>query len=409
MQGREGPIRTMYATFLVLVLLVTMVSPAVRSQDRWEMWMEEVPERTEGPAGGANFTLRYNLDGSLLLLVGRTGPGDISIVDRDLGLVSRLELPSDDFHVAGARWSANTDTVIVWGTNGSEGRDSLLVYEWPTYEVNHSFVPRWLVPLEAITSAHLVAGELILAVAGRDVNGTSRIVVIETSPKEVKASYQYPGDLDVQCLEYEGRWLLAFDEEGGMMVISASDWAMVECREVLSDAPSTVMVRDDSLWVVGSEGGEVLAMDRRFTSRAEFESLPGPVQAGCFIHFEGVDHYIVANPNGRGGSDVRVWDRYEEKEPEVALEFETGAPVTVLHGDPMDNRTFTLCCSDGTIQTYRLYGKVIIQDGDANGWAPPWVQWTLGTLFWIIVIGVAFFFFRRRRSTKGPVDQVPPE
>jgi hypothetical protein len=398
----------------VLVVLLVATVPASGGDDgpgEWVVTIEEVTGRSEGPAGGLTFTLQYNADGSLLLLVGRTGPSDLCIVDRDLEPIADLELPPGGFQVAGARWAANTDSVIVWGRSGTGTRDDIAVYRPPSYERNTTFVPRELVTMDTITSAHLIAGEQVCAVAGVDENDSCRLVVVETRLKEeisgnpvmVLCDHRFDEGVGVSHLQYDSRWLLVFDDGGGLDAFSTEDWTLEEHHRVIDGPPSSVWVREDFVWVVGGERGRVVAIDRRFFQWDDFRTGHGTVQAGCAMHFDGFMHYAVAVPDGTGGSHVRVLETVNGEEPAVAIEFRTDSPVTTLECDPQHNDTFSLGCTDGTIATYIVHGE--FDPGDTEEytpWIPVWAQFTLGFIMWgALFLGVWYVYRRRRGRADG--------
>ncbi len=410
MGGRRHLGRSL-GVMLVVAVLASMFPQSVADGDigKWVITMEEVTGLSEGPAGGSTFNFQYNTDGTMLLLVGRTGPGDLSIVDRDLDLVVDLVLPPGGFQVGGARWSGNTDSVMVWGRDGTGSRDEVLVYRPPSYELNITFVPRELVPMDTFTSAHLVAGEQVCAIAGPDENGIGRLVVVETwlkeemtgNPVKVLCDHRFGEGIGITDLQYDSRWLLVFDDVGGLHAFSTQEWTLEEHRQVLTGPPSCVWVREEGfIWVIGSASGQVVAMDRRFVNWGNFQTDPGPVQAGCSMHFSGFLHYVVAVPNGRGGSYVRVLDTVNEEGPTVGIEFETESSVTTLDIDPHFNNTFSLGCADGTIGTYSVHGDFDTGDQEEfTPWIPVWAQFTLGFAFWgVLFLGVWFLYRRRRRG-----------
>ena len=144
-----------------------------------------VADWRDGGHQGADLTVDISADGSRLLLVGYAAPDDVRVTDRDLVPVAVLEPGPGPFDVKGAAWSATDGSALVWGRAAGGDRDVILAYEAPTYALNGSYGASDYGGLVQVDAVCTFAMGLILAVAGRDANGTSMVNVLETASMAV--------------------------------------------------------------------------------------------------------------------------------------------------------------------------------------------------------------------------------
>ncbi len=345
---------------VIAMLLSPVVAPAPELEVEYSVEIEELPGGAESPGGASSFTFEYEFSGSRLLFWGWTGADDIRVMNKNLDTVKTIDLPTEGFQVHGTRWS-DWGSVIVWGNNGTGTEDSLLVYQYPDLELNASFIPRETIPLETIDSAILVAGDLIIVVAGRDANGTSRILTFETQSNRPHAEQKLTDNLTIQTLGAMGLRLVALDVEGGATIINTSAWFFEERLEMMTGPFSCYYQTVNHPWTLGNEDGQVRVMqdfllNQSFTYTVEVPS----VQGACCIGNNNSDNIVVASPLPGGGSRIQVFHQYYG-EFQIGDEVEIEGTITTLVPDPDVYNEFSVGTSDGVFMKFNVTDYIYIE------------------------------------------------
>ncbi|NOQ54617.1 MAG: hypothetical protein GQ558_08445, partial [Thermoplasmata archaeon] len=281
---------------VIAVLLSPGVAPVDELEVEYSIEIEELPGGAESPGGASSFTFEYEFEGDRLLFWGWTGADDIRVMNKNLDTVKTIDLPTEDFEVFGTRWS-DWGSIIVWGNNGTGTEDSLLVYQYPDLELNASFIPREIIPLETIDSAFLMAGDLIIMVAGRDADGTSRILTYETQSNRLHAEHNVTDNLTIQTIGSMGMRLVALDVEGGATIINTSAWFFEDRMEMMTGPFSCYYQTVNHPWTLGNEDGQVRMIDdyllnQSFTYTVEVPPVPG----ACWVANNNSNNILVASP-----------------------------------------------------------------------------------------------------------------
>ena len=175
------------------------------------------------PGGeGADLTLRIDPDGDRLLLLGYGAPGEVRITDLDTGNPSVLESPGPGFNITGCDWSMSGDQVVVWGDEGGEPR--ILVYDVGTASENGSVPWLDLVGLEEVTEVTYLADDVMVAVAGRDTLGTSRLVLIETNVPSIRWNHEWGANRTIIAMENNGMEVMVLDSGKNLTFLGGHDW-----------------------------------------------------------------------------------------------------------------------------------------------------------------------------------------
>ena len=386
---------------VIAVLLSPVVAPATELEVEYSVEIEELPGGAVSPGGASYFTFEYEFSGARLLFWGWTGADDIRVMNENLDTVKTIDLPTEDFQVHGTRWS-DWGSVIVWGNNGTGTEDSLLVYQYPDLELNVSFLPRETIPLETIDSAILVAGDLIIVVAGRDANGTSRILTFETQSNRPHAEHNVTDNLTIQTIGAMGMRLVALDVEGGATIINTSAWYFEERLEMMTGPFSCYYQTLNHPWTLGNEVGQVRVMqdfllNQSFTYTVE---VP-PVQGACWIGNNNSDNIVVASPLPGGGSRIQVFHQFYG-EFQIGDEVEIEGFITTLVPDPDVYNGFSVGTSDGAFMKFNVTDNIFVEpepeEDDDN--FPKWGNWFVGVLI-ILVIVLIVWRMRKARPTEN--------
>ncbi|MCK5414965.1 MAG: hypothetical protein KAJ35_06260 [Thermoplasmata archaeon] len=367
--------------------------------------IQEMPGGATSPGGASDFRFEYSWFEDKLLFWGWTGPNDIRVMDLNLTTIDTIELPSEDFEVHGTRW-ADWGSVIVWGDNGTGTGDTLLTYRYPNLELDPSFLPREIIPLKTIDYAMLVAGELMMVVAGRDENGTSQILTMETETDSVYKVYDVDGNRTIQTIGVVGLLLMALDVEGGANIFTTSLWLFTERREIIDGPFSTSLLRTDHPVTYGGANGHVL-MEENFLLNQTFtyDLDDPPVQAACWLHNNNSANIIVASPKAGGGSRLQVFHNYDG-EFEVGTEINTSGSVTTIFKDPYVWNVISVGFANGEFRQYNLtdlFDEPIVEEPDADedeGLLALIIMLLPGTIIIVViaVLVVRYFLIRRSRE-----------
>ncbi len=321
----------------------------------YEIKMEELPGGAESPGGASSFRFEYAVNGKWLLFWGWTGPDDVRVMTQAFETEKRIDIPVG-FEVQGARLS-QASSVIVWGSNGTGQGDEILVYQVPSLELDPSFMPREVIPLETIDAVTLLAADLILVVAGRSEVGTSQVVIIETETQDVISVSDHHDNLTVQSLECAGPQLLALDEEGGATVIETGFWTESERLEPIQGPFSNTIVFPNLPWVFCGESGEVVLVKYGEVKSLEFKMDTSPALAACPVRTNATHNIVVATPKAGGGSIMHVLNNFTG-EYEIGAEVETEGTVTTIMRHPVESRNITVGFSNGVIKRYNLWDEL---------------------------------------------------
>jgi len=316
--------------------------------------LEELPGGVVSPGGASNFRFEYELHGDRVLFWGWTGPNDVRVMSKDLTTLHIIELPWEGFEVREAKWS-HGGSIVVLGSNGTGGDDELLVFRGSLFEYNASFLPREAIPLVTIDTACLLAGDNILAIAGRDINGTSRVIFLETVSKRIRSEHEMYDDLTVQYIGNHELYLYAIDVQGGSTVFNTSQWSFEDRIEPIVGPCQFSVVRTNLPLTFGGVNGRLVVREYFMLNQTvTFDVDISPVQASTYIRINVTSNVIVASPNGKGGSKIQVLHDYNgshEVGPEIDTEMTVTSMMALHEGE---TGVFGVGFSNGVFKWYEV-------------------------------------------------------
>lgn len=317
-----------------------------------------VEDWRDGGHQGADLTVDISADGSRLLLMGYAAPDDVRVTDRDLVPVAVLEPGPNPFDVKGAAWSATDGSALVWGRAAGGDRDVILAYEAPTYALNGSYGASdygGLVQVDAVCSFVM---DIILAVAGRDANGTSMVNVLETASMAVIISTEYPLNATVVHIGDDMRDMVCVDSAGGVARFSSRNWALAQRIVDVVASPTSRCIMEGRPWAIGGSDGNVsLFIYGRDKVDVRARVGDGPVRGLTWVSPEN-SRVVAATPAPAGGSRLGLFsvvgmpDGSENLSAGATLDI--AGNVTMLVIDPADSDVILAAFEDGTLSAYRL-------------------------------------------------------
>ncbi len=348
-----------------LIVIGVLMLPAATSEQEvtkeHKISIEELPGGAVSPGGASSFRFQYELYGERVLFWGWTGPNDIRVMSKNLTTLKIIDLPSENFEVRDAQWS-HGGSIIILGNNGTGGDDSLLVYKSPLFEFNDSYLSRESIPLATIDAISLLASDIILAVAGRDVNGTSSVITLETNFYRILTKHNMYDNLTVQAIGNFESYLHVIDVEGGSSVLNTSQWNYEERIDPSVGPCQFSVVRTNLPVTFGGVNGQLIVREYIMLNQTvRYEVDNAPVQASTFIRNNITSNVIVASPNGQGGSKIQVLHDYNGTF-EVGAEIDFDMTVTTMMLSPGESKAFGVGFSNGVFKRYKVSEEVIIHN-----------------------------------------------
>ncbi len=340
---------------MVLIALVLLCLPSTA-----EVWHEGIIEETGSWSDedwtGEPYSMEYSYDGSMVMLVGYGGPNEIRIMDREMALLGKWEPTGPNLAIEGAYWSTSGEMITVWGSNGTEENDALLILSVPELEpmvgLNLSLIDH----LIDITSARLIH-DVILAIGGKDVEGGSRFHLFEIATSHPLNDINWTENAAIVSIDYDGIYLLVLDENGFITNIETMGWSWLTRWEGSGATPSASCIGQfltDRIWIVGYENGKVRSWgEAPLDLIGEPDTGDGPV-LGVAGLFPDPRYYAVAIPQGSGGSRITGWIHNATwGEREWSNVIQASARVLSMDPDPQSWGQFLAAFDDGTIVSYR--------------------------------------------------------
>ncbi len=371
--GRAGPPRSGG--------LETAIDPV----DEWGL-----PGSSGGPV-----ELEWSYDGSRLLVMEHGQGLRAHVLDRglkDQGALVPIELV---WSPRGATWSYSGRWVLVWGPGG--GDDLLLAFNASTRDGTGSPLPASPeLGLPRIDAAALMANDRILVVAGRDVNGTSRLRVYELGPFRLHRDHAYPGNATVLGIRGVVSDMVCLDSSGGVTIYESREWTQDWSGRVIQGAPTAWCIDVDYLSLLGDGEGRLRYFAEHARYVAHNGTADGPVR-GAALTFDEAETHVVAVGETGGPSELQVWHvgGPGDGRPFTDLGFPANGTVTWVAGHPAYPGHVVVALQGGTVRSYQV--EVTFTPGAHTEPRYPW----LGLLwfpFGAMVLAAALIWWRDRRA-----------
>jgi len=318
----------------------------------------DVIETWRDPSGGGeDLKIRISKDGTRLLMQGYGAPGEVRVTDMDTGNATVLEPPGPDFKVVGCDWSMAEDQIVVWG--GSTEGPLIVVYDVPSYLPNSTVKWPGIVDLVQVTEVSYLADDIIISVAGRDANGTSRLLFLEVEPVSVRRDHVWEGNHTIIEVGDEGGELVIMDTGNTITVQNSSDWStFTRFPDALHAGPASWHVPIGHPWGIGDAGGRVvLALGFPYLPEGTITVSSGPVTGFAWTLSRTYD-FVVASDLPGGGSRLAGWEVISEDSNDVAptelCSLEIEGHVTMMLPDPRGWSSVLVALDDGTLMSVQF-------------------------------------------------------
>ncbi len=344
----------------IICLMILVLAPAsVIGESPPNFADLEVDQVWKDPAeGGANLSVMFSGDGMKMLLSGYGTPNELRIMGRDMTTITVLEPPADDYIVKGSGWSTTDKWVFVFGRAAGDVNDTFWVYTVHSIGPARDLFENGTLPLSALDSALFMAEDAILAIGGRDGNGSSRLLIFETDPVSLIRDIPSPGDSAISWMGSNGMDLILFDAGGHVTVFSTTDWQEKSLYEGESLPPTdvdvTTLPRGDP-WLSSYADGTIRYwFDPEAPPEISSNEYPGAIQALAWSDKEEV--YVVAVKDPEGGSELICLQYHNGSMPDERISdiVDTATVVTDIARHPLDPSVIIVGFEDGSIARYHL-------------------------------------------------------
>ena len=347
-------------TMLALALLLVASSGAA-AEDRWwdDLAITEAGSWSDPTGEGTDLRIDTSPDGSKLLMVGFGSPDEVRVVDRDIRTVAILTPPGPNATVSGARWSEAGTWVVAWGRAEGEDRDFLCAWDGSTFEPSDVLFENDTAPLETVHSVLFKSFDQILTVAGRDANGTSRMLIFELSTMDLRSDQPWRDNSTILAHETDSMHLICIEEGGSITTVEEGAWRGEKVHEGRPSMPTaSSSPRDGSYpWLMGYEDGTVAIWAGTSTGFERAMALgDGPVEGMSWVKNDLGSYYLLSQPGDDGYSEIAVRIFVNTSFPAVTASdpLKTGAHVTMMVPDPLVPFQVFACFSDGSLVLYNL-------------------------------------------------------
>jgi hypothetical protein len=341
---------------IAVTVVLTLVVPATTSAKM----QFDVDIVESGPSLGpgedsVDLALDTHRNGDHYLVSGYGHAGEFRVLDRDLETLTVVGPPEEGYVIKGCTFSDWDVRLLVWGRAQGEVRDTLHIYDVNGSAYGDDIVPNGTVPLVDIDQARLLASELILLVAGRDANGTSKVLFIETQTNNVISQGVVPDGRRVVHTEENGNHIPVLDEEGGLLVFESFNWSLYMQLQLLDSAPTVYELHGGRFWTLGTQDGQIIfGMSYMGGFTSQHNLTMGPVEGAVWNRRPNDAIFAVTARQGEGsGSLLEVWWATPETWP-LIHKMPTEKGVEFIHHVPGEADLFLIGYEDGSIVQYHI-------------------------------------------------------
>ncbi len=382
---------------MAMALLVTLVTSVSAVMVEVDVTVEEEGPSLGPGADSSDPFLETQQVGDHYLLRGHGHEGEYRVLDADLATVTVLPPPEDGFLIKGCTFSDWGLRFLMWGRGQGDANDTLHLYDVDQGVFDDSVLTNATVPLVTIDHARLLASEVMLLVAGRDANGTSRAILRETLGNSTRNQLDVPGNRTIIHSDVNGNFLPVIDEAGGMLIIESNNWSLKDSFDPPVHVPTFYEIHDQRFWTIALENGTV-RIGGNIDNEVLYEYLvhEGPLEGAVYGKLEnGALFVITARAADGGGSTLEVWwagrgdwQRIHEMHLEKGVAF--------LHHVPGEDLLFLVGHEDGSVVQY----SIDIQDIPPKPKQPFYMEgkYMVPLLLAVVVILVAWWFLTKRVS-----------
>jgi len=341
----------------LLVLATLMGGPLAAAEEpdpSLPLYDAEIEMVDSWTAGGASIMFRVSPDGSRLLVSGYGGASDLRVMDRSGDTLSVLDLPGENATVKGILWTEGNTWLTAWGNSQGSDTDFFATWDADTYEPTDEVFENTTAPLPVVDAAYFMTNDYIVGLAGRDVNGTSRVLVMEATDHNVRADIPWKDNATVLFMGTDGNRILCVDELGAVTLIESRSWNIENRLEGFEGRPTSASFANSwgrDPWILGYQDGSTFYwVCCPWQPAGNGSHGTGPVLALTWIEHTRGEFYVVATPR-EGGSAVSVhrWYYGLDQNDRISPVLLTDGAVTSMAADPAVPGQVWAGFSDGTL------------------------------------------------------------
>ncbi|UCC94092.1 MAG: hypothetical protein JSW25_05380 [Thermoplasmata archaeon] len=315
----------------------------------------------EDPDGTTSYvTFEYSKDGTRLLVVSHGQVPKVRTMGRDLEGETPVDLGPDIEYSIAARWS-NTDqwAAIAWA-HADGGPDRLTLFDTTTWE-RYDLFENETTPLEVISAFIFVARDDVLVLAGRDVNGTSRMLVFETRTLILLRDFQWRDNKTVRFMGYDSMDVQCVDDSGALTILKTRNWALGSTYHPFEELPTCLSVTVTYLghpWTIGYRNGHIAYYHTMDRSESTTDLVQHPIGGVAWV-WEVPNYYVVGWSNIDQDAENTRMRAYRfsgdsnNSYPSSEIVFLNGRSPTLMATDPLVEGQFLVGFTDG-LAVWRL-------------------------------------------------------
>ena len=363
---RRATIGPIVAALTVFVVMAIPGLPVLGEDDPWyPTELEEVMTfmTWEDPDENVSYvTFEYSKDGTRLLVVSHGLEPKVRRMSRDLEGGTVVDLGPDLDHVIDARWS-ETDrwAAIAWAHAGG-GPDRLTLFNATTWE-RYDLFENDTTPLEEVSAFIFVARDDVLVLAGRDANGTSRMLVLETRTLFLLRDFVWRENVTVRFLGHDSMVVQCVDDSGALTVLETRDWTLGDMYHPFKETPTCLAVTTiTSLghpWTIGYGDGNVAYYHAKARNESTADIEENPILGVAWV-WDIPNYYVVGSTNidqDVENTRMRVF-RFSgdtnNSYPSSEYYFLHDRSPTMMATDPLVEGQFLVGFTDGTVAIWRI-------------------------------------------------------
>ena len=341
----------------------------------------------EGP-----YTVRYDKDHDRILVWEMGDPDVLRLFDNNFTNMTVLDLPIPGYDIKGVEFDDGGVRVIAWGRSPGSTNDSLAVYWTSNHTLDLGFAPDGTLPPLTMDAVRSFASNLILAIGGRDANGTSRIMVIELASGWVLTDDPIAGNRTVVDIGSDGHSMIVLDDGGRVAVYQTGSWTVKTMVQLFDGPFITHSIMPGRKWVFSGEGGHAIAW--RYDSGGGIKGINvsgGPIEGGVAVSVPYHDAVLVSVPVEMGGSNLQIWIMNITWEYELAAVIPLEGSVATIVGDPTAADRLTVCFDDGSIRRFQYTVEEMPPDER---------EFNIDVQYWLpfAVAAIVLLYWHRRRK-----------
>ncbi len=348
------------------------------------------PGTVEGP-----YTIRPDTFSDRILVWEMGDPDVLRLFDKNFTNMTVLDLPIPNYDIKGVEFGDQGLHIIAWGRSPDDTNDTLAVYWSSNHTLDENFAPDGSLPLQTLDAVRSFDEDRLLAIGGRDANGTSRLMVFEMDSGWVLTDDPVAGNRSVVHIGTDGHSMVVLDDMSWVYVYQTKSWS-VETKVQLFNGPIiTSEIIHNRKWAFTSVGGQVAIWRiHEGVAGLQWINVTGdPIEGAASVTVPYHDALVISVPGEMSGSSLQIWIMDDIPKYILATVIPVEKSVTYIIGNPNAVDQLMVCFDDGSIREfqYSVEEFPLEEAGKFN------IEYRY-IIISIIAAIVLLFLYRRRKS-----------